>query len=195
MPPLCWMRKSSQGAVMDRRAALRMRTGRGIYSRVQSRPWWSANWEVTLTTWTPRGICPHTMGSQISYWMLSTCLKSESHLEPFRRSWRRAGRAGRGSGWGVCKESTLARRRGSYLAAGELRLVNLLSRGTTYMWIDISVAILWNKAGGRLLLYEHARVSEGKAVAFSTMLQKKFFWFLYLKEKKQAAFRWVGASF
>lgn len=35
------------------------------------------------------------------------------------------------------------------------------------------------------MLYEHARVSEGKAVAFSTMLQKKFFWFLYLKEKSK----------
>lgn len=42
--------------------------------------------------------------------------------------------------------------------------------------------------------YVNIRV-RGKAVAFSLMLQKKFLWFLYFKEKKQAAFCYVGANF
>lgn len=33
------------------------------------------------------------------------------------------------------------------------------------------------------MLHEHTR--EGKAVAFSMMLQKKFIWFLYLKKKSK----------
>lgn len=52
------------------------------------------------------------------------------------------------------------------------------------MWVSISVAISQNKAGGRCLLHEHTRVSGGKAVAFSMMLQKKFLWFLYFKKSK-----------
>lgn len=47
----------------------------------------------------------------------------------------------------------------------------------------ISVAVLRNKADGRLPSGEHTRVSEGKAVAFSMRLQKIFLWFLYFLKK------------
>lgn len=60
------------------------------------------------------------------------------------------------------------------------------------MWIHISVEIFRNRASGRLVTQTYK--SEHKAVAFSTMLQNKFLWFLYFK-KKQAAFRYVGANF
>lgn len=68
----------------------------------------------------------------------------------------------------------------------ELQPVDPLTPGgTVRMWIDTSVEILGNKAGGRLFCYMNiTRVSEDKAVAFSMMLQKKFLWFLYLKKKK-----------
>lgn len=65
MPQLCWMRKSSREAVTGRRAVRRMRTERGTYSRVLSRPWWSASWGVTWTTSIPRGPAPHTLRSHV----------------------------------------------------------------------------------------------------------------------------------
>lgn len=198
MPQLCWMKKSNQEAVMDQRAALQMRTERGTYNRAQSRPWWLASWEATLTMSIPRGSVSSTQArGHHRYWMHSAFLKRVSPLNPLDGPADWPGEPAVNS-TGACFSRALFspwRTSGSCLAVGEPQPVDQLFWGTVYMWINISVEILGNRAGGRLFCYMDIQKWVSIKLLLSLWCYKRNSFGFYIKKKKQAAFRLYGDKF